>query len=36
LLKIFKIDVLEILRLSLYATIDRSKISNIHKINQTE
>jgi hypothetical protein len=37
LLKIFKVDVLEILRqLALYAMIDRLKISNTHKINQTE
>jgi hypothetical protein len=37
LLEIYKVDVLEILwRLTLYTTIDRSEISNIHKINQTE
>jgi hypothetical protein len=37
LLEIFKVDVLEILRqLTLYATIERLKTSNIHKINQTE
>jgi hypothetical protein len=37
LLKIFKVDVLEILRqLALYATLHRPETSNIHKINQTE
>jgi hypothetical protein len=37
LLKIFKVDVLEILQqLALHATIDRLEINNIHKINQTE
>jgi predicted YcjX-like family ATPase len=36
-LKIFKVEVLEILRqLALYAMIDRPEISNIQKINQTE
>jgi hypothetical protein len=35
-LKILKIDVLEILRLALYAMIDRPKTSNIHKISQTK
>jgi hypothetical protein len=37
LLKIFKVDVLEILwQLALYATINRLETSNIHKINQTK
>jgi hypothetical protein len=35
-LKILKIDVLEYLRLALYAMIDRPKTSNIHKISQTK
>jgi hypothetical protein len=35
LLRVFKVDVLEILhRLALYSMIGRPKISNIHKINQ--
>jgi hypothetical protein len=37
LFKIFKIEVLEILRqLALYAMIDRPETRNIHKIYQTE
>jgi hypothetical protein len=37
LLKIFKVDVLEILwQLALYAMINRLETSNIHKINQTK
>jgi hypothetical protein len=37
LLKIFKVDVLEVLRwLALYVMIDKSKTSNIHKINKIE
>jgi hypothetical protein len=37
LLKIFKVDVLEVLQwLALYAMIDRPKTSNIHEINQTK
>jgi hypothetical protein len=37
LLKIFKVDILEILQqLALYVTIDRPKTSNIHEINQIE
>jgi hypothetical protein len=37
LLKIFKVDVLEILwQLALYTMIDRPETSNTHKINQTE
>jgi hypothetical protein len=35
-LKILKIDVLEILRLALYAMIDMPKTSNIQKISQTK
>jgi hypothetical protein len=37
LLKMFKVDVLEVLwQLVLYVTIDKPKTSNTHKINQTE
>jgi hypothetical protein len=37
LLEILEVDVLEILRqLILYATIDKSKTSNTHKISKTE
>jgi hypothetical protein len=37
LLKIFKLDVLEILQqLALYTIIDRPETSNTHKINQIE
>jgi hypothetical protein len=37
LLKIFKVDVLEVLwQLILYVMIDKPKTSNTHKINQTE
>jgi hypothetical protein len=37
LLKIFKVDVLEILwQLALYTMIDRPETRNTHKINQTK
>jgi hypothetical protein len=37
LLKVFEVDVLEVLRqLAFYATIDRPEANNTTKINQTE